>query len=661
VQQIGRAIAGRGNTLVILDNFEQVARHAGGTLGEWLDQAPAARFLVTSREVLGLPGETVMALPPLDADDAVSLFVHRAQAAQQGFSPDAAALDAVRRLTQCLDGLPLAIELAAARARTMPPALLLQRMNQRFELLLSRGGRPDRQATLRAALDWSWDLLDADERALLAQLSVFFGGFDTAALEAVVMPAVGRSAINLLGALVDKSLVRPLADGRFGLLETVREYALLRLREQPAAQEDLAASVALRLRHARHFARLGEQEAMAGRGAELDNLVGACRVALEAGDAPLASRCLVNCWIVLRRTGPFRAAVDLAEQVAAMPSQNGEAAALAEWVWGTALGMLGEAASARQHLRRGRASLGAGSASEASVRIAVSLGNLLMRSGDLDQAQTVLDDALVQSLALQRPRLQADVLNALGGLMGHQARLADARRLYEQGLALARELGDRQLEGGFLGNLGQLHHMLGELDAARRLYEQSLTAAESAGDWRWLGNGCSNLGLLLLEQGELQAAHTQLGRALSLARSAGNVQLAYTAECNFGILLSDQGRLDEAERHLHEAVDAAARNNDRRAEGQFRGYWSVALARLGRLEEARATLARGEQALAAMNDPLSSALLLCDRANVELLAGQPPAAREALAAATAVADELACGAASELRRRIAAVTTLLGR
>ena len=142
------------------------------------------------------------------------------------------------------------------------------------------------------------------------------------------MPAAGRSAVDLLGALVDKSLVRPLGGGRFGLLETVREYASLRLRAQPGAEEDSAAAVDLRLRHARHFAQLGEPEALAGRGAELDNLVGACRAAMEAGDAPpLASRCLVNCWIVLRRTGPFRAAVELAEQVAAMPTQTGEAAA----------------------------------------------------------------------------------------------------------------------------------------------------------------------------------------------------------------------------------------------------------------------------------------------------------------------------------------------
>jgi predicted ATPase len=661
VQQIGRAIAGRGSTLVILDNFEQVSRHAGVTLGQWLDQAPAARFLVTSREVLGLPGEVVMALPPLDADDAVALFLRRAQAAQQGFSPDAVEMEAVRRLTQSLDGLPLAIELAAARARTMPPAMLLQRMNQRFELLLSRGGRPDRQATLRATLDWSWDLLDADERALLAQLSVFQGGFDTAALESVVMLAASRSAIDLLGALVDKSLVRPLAGGRFGLLETVREYASLRLREQPGAREEPASAVALRLRHALHFAQLGEPQATAGRGAELDNLAAACRAAMEAGDAPLASRCLVNCWFVLRHTGPFRAAVELAEQVAAMPGQSGEAAALAEWVWGTALGMLGEAESARQHLQRRRTPEGGSSISEASARIAVSLGNLMMRCGELDQARAVLDDALAQSVALQMPRLQADVLNTLGGLMDQQARLGDARRLYEQGLALARGLSDHQLEGGFLGNLGGLHHVLGELDAARRLYEQSLTAAESAGDWRWLGNGCSNLGLLLLEQGDLQAAQAQLSRALSLARSAGNVQLAYTADCNLGILLSAQGRLDEAEQHLRAAVDAAARNNDRRAEGQFRGYWGVALARLGRLDEARAALARGEQALAAMNDPLSSALLLCDRAEVESLAGQLQAARQALSAATAAADELACGEESELRRRIEAVSTLVGR
>lgn len=659
VQQIGRAIAGRGDTLVILDNFEQVARHAEPTLGVWLGRAPQARFMVTSREVLGLPGEVVLALPPLDADDAVALFVHRAQAAQHGFDTDASGADAVRQLTQRLDRLPLAIELAAARVRTMPPELLLQRMNQRFDLLLSRGGRPDRQATLRAALDWSWELLDVPERALLAQLSVFQGGFDVAALEAVAALATGCSAIDLLGALVDKSLVRPLREGRFGLLETVRDYAALRLRERTDADEPHAALAALRRRHALHFARLTEAQALAGRGAELDNLVAACRAALEAGDAPLAAACLVKCWMVLRRTGPYRSAVELATQVAELANAPGDDAALVQWVWGSALDTLGEVDAARDHLQRGLALAGGAAASEASARLCLALGNQLTIAGDVAQAHARLEHALAQCVALQLPRLQADVLNALGRLMDHQARVDDARRLYRQALALARTLGDRQLEGGLLGNLGGLHHDLGELDAARQHYEQALAAAESVGDMRWMGNACSNLGLLLLEQGEHDAARARLEQALALAQGAGNVRLAYTADCNLGILLSAQGRHAEAERHLQAAVAAAARAGDRRSEGQFRGYWSVSLARLRRIDEAREALAQGEQILAAIGDRLSAALLLCDRAEVEWLAGHGEAAQRANAAAAALADELACGDESELRRRVKVVAARL--
>src|SRR6202165_5339570 len=147
VTQIGRAIAGRGRCLVILDNFEQVARHAEETLGRWLNRASAARFLVTTREVLGLPGEEILALAPLAPSDAAALFMRRAEAAKPGFQPSSEDQSAIAPLVKLLEGLPLAIELAAARVRVMPPKTLLLRMNERFKLLSSAGGRVDRQGT----------------------------------------------------------------------------------------------------------------------------------------------------------------------------------------------------------------------------------------------------------------------------------------------------------------------------------------------------------------------------------------------------------------------------------------------------------------------------------------------------------------------------------
>ncbi len=656
VAQIAEAIAGRGHCLVILDNFEQVARHAEQTLGAWLDRAPQARFLVTTREVLGIAGEIVFALPPLDSSDAVELFLRRAKSAHQDFAPNAVERAAVDQLAKTLDGLPLAIELAAARVRVMPPPMLLQRMHRRFDLLLSRGGRPDRQATLRATLDWSWDLLDTTERSVLSQLAVFQGSFGIDAVEAVVEVPDARAGIDLLGSLVDKSLVRQLDGYRFGLLESVRDYAELRHQTDRGAAADMAS---LRARHWRHFAGLSEQAAVAQRCADLDNLITACRAACEAGDAASASRCLVNGWVALRLTGPYRAAVDLAARVAAMTGLTATEAGLVHWVWGTALDMLGEVDPAREHFRLGLDSTAEATPCEASARLLLALGSQLTLEGKLATAQDHLERALRHAVAVRHQWLRANALNALGRLMDHQSKVAEARQFYAEALDMARAMGDRQMEGGLLGNLGGLHHDLGELDAARRHYEQALDVAAEVGDRRWQGNAASNLGLLLLEQGHHAEARVRLDQARELARSAGNVRLEYTVACNLGILLTLEGRLAEAEQQMSAAVDAAARAADRRSEGQFRGYLAVTQARQGRLAEARATLDLGEQALRSLADRLSLAVLTCDRAEVEWLAGSADLARQTHAMAQGVADELACGAESELRRRIQSVATLL--
>jgi predicted ATPase len=144
-----------GSCLVIVDNFEQVARMGAQTLGRWLDMGGEACFVVTTREVLGLPGEQVLALPPLSTGEGEALLLQRAAAVKPDFAPTDEDLSACTSLVSLLDGLPLGIELAAARMRVMSPPALLQRMGQRFQLLTSRGNRLDRQATLRAAFDWS--------------------------------------------------------------------------------------------------------------------------------------------------------------------------------------------------------------------------------------------------------------------------------------------------------------------------------------------------------------------------------------------------------------------------------------------------------------------------------------------------------------------------
>ncbi|KQX49296.1 MULTISPECIES: BTAD domain-containing putative transcriptional regulator [unclassified Streptomyces] len=238
--------------LLVLDNCEHVIDAAAALAETLLTHCPQLRVLATSREPLGVPGESVRPVEPLPPDPAHRLFVERARAVRPSFDLARDGADAVDEICRRLDGLPLAIELAAARLRLLTPRQIADRLDDRFRLLTS-GSRTvlPRQQTLRAVVDWSWELLDPDERTLLRQVSVFAGGWDLAAAE-----ALSPRAAESLGALVDKSLVvaTPVEGGemRYRLLETIHEYAVERAAETPAL---LAAAEAT---HTDHFTALAE-------------------------------------------------------------------------------------------------------------------------------------------------------------------------------------------------------------------------------------------------------------------------------------------------------------------------------------------------------------------------------------------------------------------
>lgn len=660
VIQLGQAIAGRGKCLIVLDNFEQVAKFAEETLGRWLERAPLAQFVITTREVLGIVGEEILAVPPLDREDAVELFLKRANAARRGDGQSLDDLNVIGQLVKVLDCLPLAIELAAARVRVMAPRTLLARMKDRFNVLLSRTGRRDRQATLRAAFDWSWELLSEAEKATLARLSVFEGGFtlESASAVAEVMSTAGTPfTIDLVQGLVDKSFVRQIGNERFDLLESVREYAAQHLRtpgrfEHSGPDCDAGA----RARHWRYFATIDERAAVADHCVEINNLIAACRAAVAGEDRPSAVGCLVNVWMVLRITGPYRAGVELAGMVDHLGSLCDRDRALVEWVAGNALDMLGDVAAARLHIRDGLEFAARARDLKCTARLLIVLGSRQTVDGDFEGASASLMEAHRLSEAQGDRGLQAAALSLLGRLMNHQSRFSEARAYYEAALALARAGGDRRTEGGLLGNLAVLHHELGELEQARGNYEQALAIANEMGDRRYEGDHRCNLGLLCQEQGRTDEARAQFDLALSTARETGHVRLAYIVLCNLGILLTAEGRFEEAARHLQEAVKGAIASSDRRSEGQFRGYLALALAKQGLLAEARELLDVGERLLVAIADRLSLALLLCDRAEIESLASNVEAAEEAWQKASRIAEELDCRPESQLRRRL----TMLG-
>ncbi|WP_063774131.1 AfsR/SARP family transcriptional regulator [Streptacidiphilus rugosus] len=307
--RLAPALSRRGDLLLVLDNCEQIVAEVAALAEGLLAACPELRILATSREALAVPGELVRPLDPLPAAEALRLFAERAAAVRPGFAAEAPAEgDAVAEICRRLDGLPLAIELAAARLRLLTPRQIADRLDDRFRLLTggSRTAQP-RQQTLRAVVDWSWDLLPESERTLLRRVSVFSGGWTLAAAEAVC--DLGDDTLDLLGALVDKSLVvayQPDAAGemRYRMLETVRAYAAdqLAAADEQRAQADAHLACFLGFAaEAEPYLRTADQlDWLARLAADNDNLNAALRhaIATDTDSALDLLACLSAYWML---------------------------------------------------------------------------------------------------------------------------------------------------------------------------------------------------------------------------------------------------------------------------------------------------------------------------------------------------------------------------
>jgi predicted ATPase len=660
IAQLGHAIASRGRCLVILDNFEQVAGHAEASVGQWLARAKEACFLVSTREVLGIPGEGVMPLHPLPARDAAALFVQRAASAAPRFVPTAEDTTSISRLVGLLDGLPLAIELAAARVRIMRPATLLQRMGERFRLLASSRGREPRQATLRAAFDWSWDLLTGTEKAALAQLSVFEGGFTLASAEAVVADLPEAPWItDVIQSLVDKSFVRQVREDRLDLLGSIQAYASEHLRTDGRYPGSGAAAVAAaQARHAHHYAALGSTAQAC---VELDNVVAACRRATVQGLLEDAVATLEAAWGALRLRGPFKVGAELALLVRNAMPQDDEKAARASLIAGRALQACGRIGEAREQL-------------DSAAKMAEKHGLLALQgralgylaefeglAGRVDSAQQNFDIALRIAREKQDPVAECDTLNARGTFRENQGKLTAASEDYEAALALARAVGDRRWEGGTLGNLGQLRANQGLGEQARALYREAASIARELGDRQWEGNALCNLGLLDQAEGHLDDAETHLTASLAIARDLGYVRLEAVVLCNVGLLHDALRRWDLAQSNYEAALAIARDLDDKRSQGQFLTYLGLLHARNGRVDEARSCLIEAQALLHSVSDNLSLGLALCCRAEAEHLAGCAEAALAASDAAEALALSEVPASQSEFGAALTRVRSLLAR
>jgi predicted ATPase len=718
--QLGRAIAGRaagapGGVLVVLDNFEQIVDYAPQTLGRWRQDAPGAVFLVTSRVVLGLRGEKVFALGPLAADDAVELFAFRASFHSRSFALTDDQRPDVEALVDLLDRLPLAIELAAARARVMTPAAMASRMGQRFRLL-SGGKRSDsaRQVTLRGAIDWSWDLLDDWEKAALAQCSVFEGGFTLEAAEAVLDLSMFDAEpwpVDAIQSLVDKSLLVPEAVGAFGGRGGREPRFRMYLSIQDYAAEKLDQPEPIRARHGQYFAGFGHTEARAALdmhggvdrwwafSAELGNLVAAARRAVTRGDEVTATGAAFAASDVLKRRGLSSTADELLGQVQLLlergdaSESSRRAASLAELRHERGnlcynQGLLEEGVAHFEAALALRRELGDRTG---EARTLGNLGALYRVLGRMEEALSHYEASLARHREIGDRPQQARVLCNLGVLHIRQGRRGEAREHYEAAVEILRAIGDRAREGVVLGNLGVLCWNEGQLDQAATCFQAALDISRRSGERVLEGNMLRSLGVVLKDRGRLDEAKAHLEASLAIQRELGDsrfegfVQEALGALCiarsqldeaaayleaalkkhrevgnrqaegsvrsALGAVAYDQGHEGLARAHFEEALAIQREVGDRAGEGLAMGYLGLISAARGELEGAE-MFERGEALLREVEARRELCTLLVLRADVERRLGQPEVALVTFRRAEALATESGAGSEMELSRRL---------
>ncbi len=653
-RQLMEIIRGRGRCLIVLDNFEQVVSLASESVGHWLDRASDATFLTTSRERLQLPGEHTVLLEPLPVKDAVDMFVCRSHAQHPTLTFEPIESAAIEELVALLDGLPLAIELAVGRLGVMSPRTMLRRVGQRFKLLTTQRGRLKRQSTLRATFDWSWDLLTGGERSLLAQASVFVGGFTLEMAESVLRLADSEIAVlDTLQSLLDKSFVRK--DGlRFNLLVSVRDYAAEKLASLP----DDGVEAGAERRHGLYFAKAVAGDAKT-QARELDNILAALRRAIARDDAAVAAPAAANAWAILEVRGPYQIGIELLEYaLSAVTLSNADRAALT-FILGRCLLVSGDRVRARDHLER---SLQLASAEESRLdqyRSLAGLAELNLIEGNIDEAKAQYEEAVRGAESLGHPAFQCAALNGMGLYFNRIGRAAEARSMFERALRVARETGKRRWEGGVLSNLGGVELRLGNRAEARRYYDAAIEVAREVGDRVWEGDFLCNLGLLKLESGDLANASSDFEASLRLAAENGLSHLESVVLCNIGLLHERGGDVRRAEDAYVRAVDVAKRRGDRRSEGQFLGYLGLLIAQRGDMAKGRDCLLQSISILRDVRDRMSLAIALCRHAEGCILWNERTTAAASIDEAASIAAAIEVGQESELADSLARARSAL--
>jgi predicted ATPase len=614
VRELGEAIASRGGGLMVLDNVEQMVEETAAAVRAWLDAAPSLQIIITSREALQLLEEQRLEVPPL-RDGAVELFIGRARRVRPDYDPSNEEREVIAALVDALDGLPLAIELAASRINVLSARSILERLPERFEILKS-GARdlPGRHRTLRATLDWSWDLLSDAERSALACTSVFQGPFGLEAAQAVLHD---RPAIDLLKSLNDKSLLttkESASEVRFALLPHIREYARERLtgEERKDAERSRTAVVVAICR------RLVKELALERLALERDNLAASIESLIEEnGPAEVLAEGLAMLELVSRYRGATSASIALFDR---------------------AIGCV------RDRL-------------EIVPELLLHRGRLLRSLSLFDEAVRSFSEAHARSVSLGDAKLERDTSQALALMLVEQARFSEARRLLSRALELCSEH-DLRPRAEIIGAIGLVHHLSGEpdtalekyleaialhrsikneigladvlprmgflhqdlglLDAAEQHYREALSIAERTGRAIARARVTGYLGNLSRRRGDWSIAHGFYDDAIGALRRLGEIHFAGVFMMDRGILELLEGDAARAEATLSKALSVIEQVEGERCQTLILAYLGFIAAEDDRIEESESFFHRAEARIAGREEVLFSAVVEKARGAIDL-------------------------------------------
>jgi predicted ATPase len=582
LDQVVTALSHRPS-LLLLDNFEQLLIEGAAVVQALMERVEGLMVLATSRRRLGLPGEREVPVPPLPTPnrdlppeqlvrcESVQLFVDRAQAVRSDFQVTWVNAPAVAALCARLDGIPLALELAAARAQVLTPAQMLARLERRFQLLVNHKQEPDaRHQSLEAALDWSYELLSPELQRFFVRLSVFRGGWTLAAAHAVCDVESEGLALDCVQRLVDDSLIlvgEERDEMRFRMLETVQEYAAQRLCEG----ERLEAA----RRHLGYYLALAEQAEPELRGPtqqqwferldrEHENLEAALAWGVEHQDLKATLRLVRVLTPFWRTRGYFPPLREELFNLASSPDAFACSPALAAAVLSNLAWYRGTDEGARvlqEKILAIRRELGDREGIAHSLQ---ALGNLAEEQGDYSAAHAFFGESLTIWRELGDPKGIADLLHCVGLLAQQQSDYRTARASYEESLAIRRTLGDRNSIAASLHRLGNLAEEQGDYERARSLQEQCLATRRELGYKDGVAYSLYSLALVAFRQGDYLRAQMLFEESLEIRRATRNPHGTAMSLWGLGLVGQQQCDCAAARSFFEESLEIRRRSGDRR-------------------------------------------------------------------------------------------------